>query len=290
MHIYIYILLLYVYAIYSRCLSVRNGWVYSYIYIYIYINLVIVLSEASCLSCSNSHQATSTAIQAKSQQQKHTCKTQSKAIHIHSFIRPSACMRLLCSMSMHHTKHIFHFEGFTALQSCCAACSRLGSHWVRCCEPAVQGWPPPVYMEEGHMLHAYLERGHGATLLAHICVNSITAMQPPLFTVWVLRVWTMLEKYMPIWLEWEVPCICIYIYIYIHLYRYIYIYIYLYLYTYTYTQTWLRHMLQLNMYIYISSGHAFRQSCRRICYAIIIRLHTNWKCHRAIYNLKSVCL
>ena len=48
-----------------------------HIYTYIYINLVIVLSEASCLSCSNSHQATSTAIQAKSQE--HTCKTQSKA-------------------------------------------------------------------------------------------------------------------------------------------------------------------------------------------------------------------
>ena len=98
-------------------------YIYIHIYIYIYINLVIVLSEASCLSCSNSHQATSTAIQAKSQQQKHTCKTQSKAIHIHSFIRPSACMRLLCSMSMHHTKHIFHFVGLRPRYKvrCCAA-------------------------------------------------------------------------------------------------------------------------------------------------------------------------
>ena len=191
-----------------------------------------------------------------------------------------------------HAPHKAHFSLWgvyraTKLLCCMLTTGQPLSAVLRACCTRLTTACYPIVWKEGTCMHAYLKRAHGATPLAHICVHQL---QPPLFTVWVLRVWTMLEKYMPIWLEWEVPCICIYIYIYIHLYRYIYIYIYLYLYTYTYTQTWLRHMLQLNMYIYISSGHAFRQSCRRICYAIIIRLHTNWKCHRAIYNLKSVCL
>ena len=67
--------------------------IYSYIYIYIYKFGYIVPSEASCLSCSNSHQATSTAIQAKSQQQKHTCQMQSKAIHF--FTKPRNNFELL---------------------------------------------------------------------------------------------------------------------------------------------------------------------------------------------------
>ena len=94
--------------------------IYSYIYIYIYINLFIVPSEASCLSCSNSHQATSTAIQAKSQQQKHTCKTQSKAIHIHFFTRP------------------------TTLNDCVGACEP-----ACCCERKAEHLY--LYMEGGHM-------------------------------------------------------------------------------------------------------------------------------------------
>ena len=85
---------------------------------------------------------------------------------------------------------------------------------------------------EGEHMHAYLKRGHGATPLAHICVNSLAAASAlhclgPQGLNNVRKVYAYMARVRG----------AMYVSIYIYIYIYIDIYIYIYTYTYTYTQT-----------------------------------------------------
>jgi hypothetical protein len=83
-------------------------------------------------------------------------------------------------------------------------------------------------------MHAYLKRAHGATPLAHICVNSPAAASAlhclgPQGLNNVRKVYAYMARVR--------GAMYVSIYIYIYIYIDIYIYIYIYTYTYTYTQT-----------------------------------------------------
>ena len=75
-------------------------------------------------------------------------------------------------------------------------------------------------------MHAYLKRAHGATPLAHICVNSPAAASAlhclgPQGLNNVRKVYAYMARVR--------GAMYMYLYIYIHLYRYIYIYIFIYI-------------------------------------------------------------